>query len=206
MGCPTIANHGYLFRKDVTASAKVVDKFKTKLTKIRDKSRTRKTMAKRVSDNLASDHVFDRRVHSPSTSNPPLDSNMPPAPIEKNLLLMPNQAATMPTHNRYADLYHSGLEDNLVFEEMVSNDKTVNSINTYSVVPLNTTLARTPTTVLKKKRKRRVRTHLATINRSQSDSTSSARFLSTALHSVSQTITRVHTDKIAPPPVSTLTR
>ena len=54
---------------------------------------------------------------------------MPPDPPEKNLLLMPNQAAPMPTSNGYADIYSYDSEDDPVFEEMVINDKTVNSIN-----------------------------------------------------------------------------
>ena len=80
---------------------------------------------------------------------------------------------------------------------MVSSDKTVKSINTYSVVPLNLTLVSTPTKVLNNQRKTRRRKQLATIKISQLYTTASARFLSTDLHSVSQFIIRAHTDKIA---------
>ena len=110
-------------------------------------------------------------------SNSTLNSSVPPDPIEKNLLLLPNISAPITTSNGYSDLYLSDSEDDPVFEEMVSNDKTVNSINTYSVVPLNKTLASTPIKVLKKQRKRRGRTHLATIKQAQFDITSSTLFL-----------------------------
>ena len=43
----------------------------------------------------------------------------------------------MPISNGYANIYSSDSEDDPVFNEMVSNDKTVNSINIYYVVPLN---------------------------------------------------------------------
>ena len=69
---------------------------------------------------------------------------MPPSMIEKSLLLLKNKAAPIPTSNGYADLYSSDSEDNPVFEEMVSNYKTVNSINAYSVVPPRLTIASTP--------------------------------------------------------------
>ena len=80
---------------------------------------------------------------------------------------------------------------------MVRNYKTANSINTYYVVPPRLTLARTPAKVPNKQCKTRGRTQLATIKWSHSDTTASARFLSTTLRSVSQDITRSHTDKIA---------
>ena len=104
LGCLELAKHGYLCWKDVTESSKVVDKFNTKLPKIPDQSRTSKPVAKRVSDNQASNHVSAIRVHSPSISNPPLTSSVPPDLIEKDLLLMLNQAYPMPTSNGYADL------------------------------------------------------------------------------------------------------
>ena len=69
----------------------------------------------------------------------------------------------MPTSNGYADIYSSGSEDEPVFEEMVSNDNFINSINTYYVVPLNTTLASTSNKVLKKQLKTRFMTQLANI-------------------------------------------
>ena len=103
----------------------------------------------------------------------------------------------MPNSNRYSGIYSSDSEDDPVLKEMISNDKTANSINTYSVVPLNTILSSTSTKVLNKKFKTRVRTQLVTIKREKSDTTASSRFLSNALHSVSQAITHSHTDKIA---------
>ena len=80
---------------------------------------------------------------------------------------------------------------------MVSNYKTVNSINTDYLVPQRLTLAITPTKVLKKQCKTRGRTQIATIKQAQSDTTASAIFLSTYLHSVSQVITRAHNDSVA---------
>ena len=79
---------------------------------------------------------------------------------------------------------------------MVSNN-TINFINTYYVVPHNTTLDSTPTKVLKKQRKTRHMTQIETIKRAQSDTTVSDRFLSTSLHPVSQAIIRAHTNNIS---------
>ena len=101
-------------------------------------------MDKIVSNDQASDHVSSRQIYSPLILNPPLESSVPPAPIEKNLLLLTNQAAPMPTSNRYADLYSS----DSVFEEMVDS-KTLNPINTYSVVALSKATIFTPHNVLK---------------------------------------------------------
>ena len=119
------------------------------------------------------------------------------APPVTNLILLPNQAVPMPTFNKYANLYSSNSYDNPVFEEMVINDKTSNSINTYYVVLLNSTLANTTTKVLKKLRNIIYRTQLATIKRARSDTTASARLLLNALLSISQAIIHAHTDKIA---------
>ena len=143
VGCPALSKHGYICRKDVTASATIVDQFNKKPPRMTDKSCPSKTGAKQASDDTASDNISARRVHSLSihstelTPYPPLESSMPPAPPEMNLLLLPNQAAPMPTSKRYVDLYSSESFEEPVFKEMVSNDKNVNSINTYSVVPLN---------------------------------------------------------------------
>ena len=109
---------------------------------------------------------------------------------------MPNRVAPIPTYNGYNDLYYSDSDDGPVFEEMVDS-KTLKPINTYIVVPQPLTLSSTSTKVLKKQRKIRVRKKLAKIKRSQSNKTASARFLSTALHSLSQAITRANTNKIA---------
>ena len=103
----------------------------------------------------------------------------------------------MHTSNRYYNVYSLNSDKNPVFDEMVSNDKTANSINAYSVVSLNSTLASTPTKLIKNKHKTRRRTQLTTINRAHSDTISSARFLPTALHSVSQAIIHAHTNKIS---------
>ena len=75
---------------------------------------------------------------------------------------------------------------------MVDSNPIINTINTYTVVPPKLTLVSTSPRVLKKQRKIRGRIRLTTIKRSQSDKTASARFLSTALHSVSQAITRAN--------------
>ena len=122
---------------------------------------------------------------------------MPPAHIENNVLLIPNQVATIHNSNGYTDIYSSDSEDDPVFKEMVRNYKTANSIDTSSVLPQRLTLASTPTKVLKKQHNTRGRTQLAYIKQAQSDTTASAIFLLNALHSVSQAITCAGTDKIA---------
>ena len=109
---------------------------------------------------------------------------------------MTNQVAPITTSSGYTYPYSSDSEDEPVFKEIVRTYKTVNSINTYSVVTQHIPLAITPTKVLKKQRKTRVRTQIATIKQAKSDTTASARFLFTAIHSVSRDITRSHTDKI----------
>ena len=110
---------------------------------------------------------------------------------------MPNRAARTLNSNGYNDLYSSDYEDNPFFEEMVDSNSIMNPINTYTVVPSNLTLVSTPPKVLKKQRDIRERTRLATIKQAQYDKTTSARFLSTALHSVSQSITFANSHKIA---------
>ena len=110
---------------------------------------------------------------------------------------MPNRAAPPLTSNKYNDLYSSDSDEDPVFEEMVDSNPIVNTINTYIVVPPKLTLFSPPPKVLKKQRKIRGRTRLATIQRAQSDTTASARFLSTELHSVSQAITRANSHRIA---------
>ena len=79
---------------------------------------------------------------------------------------------------------------------MVSS-KTLDTINTYNVVPLNKTLDSTPTKAINKQRKTWRRIQLATINQAQSGTTASTIFLSTDIHSVSQAIICAHTNKIA---------
>ena len=125
MGFPALANHGYLCRKDFTASKTIVDQFNTKFPKITNQYHTIKPVAKRLSEEKASDHVSAIRFHSPSIQitvlppHPTLDSSVPPAPPEKNLLILPNQAEPIPTSNGYADIYSSDSEDEPVFKEMV---------------------------------------------------------------------------------------
>ena len=102
-----------------------------------------------------------------------------------------------PTSNGYNYLYSSYSEDEPVFEEMVDSNSIIKPINTHTVVPPKLTLVSTPPKELKKQRKNRGRTRLTTIKRSQSDKTASSRFLSTALHSVSQAITRANSHRIA---------
>ena len=139
VGFPALSKNGYIFWKDVIALATTIDQFNKKFPSMTDQSCPSKPVAKRVSEDTASDHVSARRVHSPSIHStelpphPPLKSRVPPSPPEKNLLLLKNQAAPMPTSNGYVDLYSSNSDNNPVFDEMVSNDKTVNSIHTYSV-------------------------------------------------------------------------
>ena len=77
------------------------------------------------------------------------------------------------------------------------DSKTLKPIHTYSVVPLSKAPISTPHKVLKKQCKTRQQTQLANIKRENYDTTASARFLSAALHPVSQAITRAHTENIA---------
>ena len=196
VGCPSLTNHGYISRKDVTASAKVVYRFNNKFPNMTDQDRTNKPVAKRLSENSSSGQVSARQVHSPSVSNSTLDSTVPLAPIANTFILMPNRVAPIPTSNGYNDLCSLYSDDEPVFKEIVDS-KNLDPINTFLVVPQPITLARTPTKVLKKQPKIIGKTILATIKRSHSDKTASACFLSTALHSVSQAITRANTNKIS---------
>ena len=66
MGCPALEIHGYIYRKDVTESAKVVDRFNNKPPQMTDQDRTSKPVAKRVSNDSSSNQVSARRVHPPS--------------------------------------------------------------------------------------------------------------------------------------------
>ena len=79
---------------------------------------------------------------------------------------------------------------------MVSG-KNLKPINIYSVVPTIEAQIRTPTKVINKLRKTRRRKYLYKIKIAQSETTASARFSSTALHSVSHAIICDHTEKIA---------
>ena len=77
VGWPALAKHIYLWRKDVTASAKIVDKFNTKFPWNTDPDKVLKLAAKRVSDDSSSDHISARHVHSPSISNTTIESTIP---------------------------------------------------------------------------------------------------------------------------------
>ena len=115
VGCPALAKHGYIYWKDVTASAKVVDRFNNKFSNMKDQSRKIKPVAKRVSDNSSSDQVYDRRFHPPSISKSTLDSTATPYPIANTLLLMPNRVAPIPASNGYNNLYSLYSDDDPVF-------------------------------------------------------------------------------------------
>ena len=60
VGCLALAKHGYICWKYVTASATIVHQFNKKLPRMNKKYRTSKTLAKRVSEDTASDHVSSR--------------------------------------------------------------------------------------------------------------------------------------------------
>ena len=94
-----LAKHVFICRKDVTASAKVVDQFNNKFPKNKDQARANKPVSKRVSDESSSNQVSARQFHSPSISNSAIDSTVPPAPIANTVLLVPNRVAPTPTSN-----------------------------------------------------------------------------------------------------------
>ena len=91
--CPALAKHGYIFFKDVTASAKIMDKSNIKFPRNTDQAKFHKPAAKRVSDDSSLEQISARHVHSPSISNTTIDSTIPPASINNSVLLMPNRAA-----------------------------------------------------------------------------------------------------------------
>ena len=109
VGCPALAKHDYLCCKDVTASAKIVDKFYTKFPRNTDPDKFLKPAAKRVSDDSSSDQISKRHAHSPSISNTTIESTIPPSSINNSVILMPNRPAPPLTSNRYNDLYSSCL-------------------------------------------------------------------------------------------------
>ena len=63
VGCPALSKHAYICWKDVTALAKVVDRFNTKFPRITDHTQENKPVAKRISDESSSNQVSSRRVH-----------------------------------------------------------------------------------------------------------------------------------------------
>ena len=136
-------------------------------------------------------------MHFPSISNTTIESTIPPTLRNHLVLLISNCPAPPLTSNGYNDLYSSYSEEDPVFEEMVNSNPMVNTVITYIFEPHKLTLVSPPTKVLKKQRKIRGRTRLETIQRAQSDTTASARFLSTAIYSVSKAITRTNSHRIA---------
>ena len=150
VGCPAITKHGCLCRKDVTASAKIVDKFNTKFPRNTDPAKVLKPASKRVSDDSSYDHISERHVHSPSISNIMIESTILPASINNSVLLMPNRTAPPLTYNGYNDIYSSDSEEDPVFKEMLDINPIVKTVNTYFVEPHKLTLVRPPTTVLMK--------------------------------------------------------
>ena len=141
------------------------------------------------------------RVYSLSistTESPPLlpvESSVPPDPHKINLLLLPHQVARVSFLNGYSGLYSYDLDKDPVFQEIVSSNKTVNTINKYVWVPSSVALVSTPTKVKNKRHNTICRKYISTIKRAQSYITVSERLLSTALHSVSQDIISSHTEK-----------
>ena len=176
MGCQSLAKHRCLCRKDVTASAKTVEKFNTEFPWNTDPAKVLKRAAKRFSEDSSSNQISARHVHSPSISNPKKESTIPPASINNSFLLLPNRPAPAITSNGYNDLYSSDSEEDPVFEKMVDSNPIVNTVNTYFVEPHKLTLVRPTNKVLKKQRKIRGKTRLATIQRSQSDTTAQLGF------------------------------
>ena len=118
----------------------------------------------------------------------PPDYPVPPlAPPAPDIVHLPNQIAPLPSSNGFSDLYSLDSEDDSVFDEMVGNDKIncIKSISTYIRSPL-VVANHAPPKVTKKRRKTLCRRQLYSTRRTQSDNAASDRFLSTALHYLSQ--------------------
>ena len=96
VGCPALAKHGYICQKDVTESEKVVDKFNNKFPNITDQSRTSKPLEKRVSEDLASDHVYDRRVHYLCSQTPHLTPGCHQPRLKRTLFFFQNKQHQYP--------------------------------------------------------------------------------------------------------------
>ena len=69
VGCPALAKHGYLCRKDVIALAKIMEKFNTEFPRNKYLAKVLKPAAKIVSDDSSSNQILARHVHSPSIYN-----------------------------------------------------------------------------------------------------------------------------------------
>ena len=130
VGCPALAKHGDLCRKDVTVSAKIVDNFNTDFPRNTDPDKVLKPAAKRVSDDSSSDQISAIHVHSPSISNTTIESTIPPDSINNSVLLMPHRPAPPLTSNGYNDLYLSDSEEDPVFEEILDSNPILKTVNT----------------------------------------------------------------------------
>ena len=82
IGWPVLAKNSYIFRKDLNALAKIVDKFNTKFPLNTDQDRVNKPAAKRVSDDSSSDLISAKHVHYPSILNTTIYSTVPPDSIK----------------------------------------------------------------------------------------------------------------------------
>ena len=78
VGCPTLAKHGYICRKDVTTLAKIMDKFNNKFPRNTDQAKVHKPTAKIVSDESSSNQISSIHVHLTPISNTTIDSTIPP--------------------------------------------------------------------------------------------------------------------------------
>ena len=116
VGFPALVKHGYLCRKDVTASAKILDKFNTKFPQNTDPAKVLKPAAKIVSDDSSSDQILAKHVHSPSNIQYNNRINNPASFDKNSVLLMPNRPAPPLTSNGYNYLYSSEIEEGPVFE------------------------------------------------------------------------------------------
>ena len=66
VGCPALVRNGYIFRKDVTASSKLVDRFNTKFPNMTDQAKANKPVAKQISEESSSNQIYARQVNPPS--------------------------------------------------------------------------------------------------------------------------------------------
>ena len=136
----------------------------------------------------------------PEASTPTLPhySVPTPEPIVNQLPHLQNQTNPDTYYNGCADTYFSDSDNNPMSEDMVGDkDKPINPINTCTVSPLVVALKIIPSKVLKKRCKTIRRLVPETIKRAQTDNSTSEQFLLAIIHSVSQSIIRAHTDKIA---------
>ena len=121
VGFPDLVKHSYIFRKDVTALSTIVNQFNKKFPRKTDQPFPNSTGVRRASEEKGSQTLSDRRVHSPYipiTELPPslpVGSIVPPAPPDKNILLLSNQVAPIPLPDGYANIYSSGSDNDPVF-------------------------------------------------------------------------------------------